>query len=63
LNAVRLGTYITIKCYSSINLAMRDWDGSFPSEEALTGNKRSFYPLSSLRVDGHSKIPESVMYN
>lgn len=63
LNAVRLGTYITIKCYSSINLAMRDWDGSFPSEEALTGNKRGFYPLSSLRVDGHSKIPESVMYN
>lgn len=63
LNAVRIGTYLTMKCYSSINLAMRDWDGSFPSEEALTGNKRSFYPLSSFRVDGHGKIPESVMFN
>lgn len=63
LNAVRMGTYITIKCYTSYNIAMRDWDGSYPGEEALTGNKRSFYPLSGLRVDGHSKIPQSVAYN
>ena len=63
LNAVRLGTYITVKCYTSTNVAMRDWDGSFPGEEALTGNKRSFYPLSGLRVDGHSKIPQSFAYN
>ena len=63
LNAVRVGTYITIKCYTSTNVGLRDWDGSFPSEDALTGNKRSFYPLSPLRVDGHSKIPDSVMYN
>lgn len=63
LNAVRLGTYITVKCYTSTNIAMRDWDGSFPGEEALTGNKRSFYPLSGLRVDGHSKIPQSFAYN
>ena len=63
LNAVRLGTYITIKCYTSSNIAMRDWDSSFPGEEALTGNKRTFYPLSGLRVDGHSKIPQSAMYN
>lgn len=63
LNAVKIGTYITIKCYSSTNLALRDWDSSFPGEEALTGSKRSFYPLSPLRVDGHSKIPESCMYN
>lgn len=63
LNAVRMGTYITIKCYTSYNIAMRDWDSSFPGEESLTGNKRSFYPLSGLRVDGHSKIPQSYMYN
>jgi hypothetical protein len=58
-----MGTYITVKCYTSYNIAMRDWDSSFPGEEALTGNKRSFYPLSGLRVDGHSKIPQSFAYN
>lgn len=63
LNAVRMGTYITVKCYTSYNIAMRDWDGSYPGEEALTGNKRSFYPLSGLRIDGHSKIPQSCAYN
>jgi hypothetical protein len=63
LNAVRIGTYITIKCYSSINLALRDWDMKYPAEEALTGNKRSFYPLSPIRIDGNSKIPESSVFN
>jgi hypothetical protein len=45
INAVRLGTYFTFKCYSSFNLAMRDWDRGYPSEETLTGSKRSFFPL------------------
>ena len=63
LNAVKMGTYLTMKFYSSTNVGLRDWDSSFPTEVALTGNKRSFHPLSNLRVDGHSKIPDSVMYN
>ena len=63
INAVRIGTYFTFKCYSTYNLAMRDVDNSYPSEQALTGNKRSFYPLTPIRVDGHSKIPESNLFN
>lgn len=63
INAVRIGTYFTFKCYSTYNLAMRDWDASFPAEEALMGGKRTFYPLSPIRVDGHSKIPESAVFN
>ena len=63
INAVRIGTYFTFKCYSTYNLAMRDFDRSYPSEQALTGNKRSFYPLAPIRVDGHTKIPESTLFN
>ena len=63
VNAVRIGTYFTFKCYSTYNLAMRDFDRSYPSEQALTGNKRSFYPLAPIRVDGHTKIPESTLFN
>ena len=63
VNAVRLGTYITFKCYTSYNIGMRDWDSSYPSEEALTGSKRSFYPLCPIRTDGNYKIPESYAYN
>jgi hypothetical protein len=54
-----MGTYITFRCYTTYNVAMRDWDRGYPSEESLTGCKRSFYPLSPIRVDGHYKIPES----
>ena len=63
VNAVQIGTYFTFKCYSSMNLHLRDWDRSYPSEEALTGNKRGFYPLYPLKIDGHSKLPESAVYN
>ena len=63
LNAVKMGTYFTFRCYSSMNLAMRDWDRGFPSEESLTGNKRGFYPLQPIRVDGNYKLPESCIYN
>lgn len=63
VNAVRIGTYFTFKCYSSMNLHFRDWDRSYPSEESLTGNKRAFFPLYPLKVDGDSKIPESSTYN
>jgi hypothetical protein len=38
LNAVRLGSWITFKLCSSINLAMRDLDFSYPDEALLTGH-------------------------
>lgn len=63
VNAVRLGTYFTFKCYTSYNVGLRDWDSSYPSEEAMTGSKRSFYPLCPIRTDGNYKIPESSAYN
>ena len=63
LNAVRIGTYITFRCYTSYNIAFRDFDRAYPAEEALTGCKRSFYPLSPIRTDGNYKIPESSIYN
>lgn len=63
VNAIQMGTYITFRCYTTYNVAMRDWDRGYPSEESLTGCKRSFYPLSPIRVDGHYKIPESNQFN
>lgn len=63
VNAVKMGMWITFKCYTSRNLAMRDWDAHQPTEEALIGHKRSFYPLSSMSVHGNNKVPDSVCYN
>lgn len=63
VNAVKMGMWITFKCYTSRNLAMRDWDAHQPTEEALIGHKRSFYPLSAMSVHGNNKVPDSVCYN
>ena len=63
INAVRIGTYLTFKCYTTNNMALRDVDAGYPSEESLTGSRRSFYPLQPLRVDGNYKIPESTLFN
>lgn len=61
INAVKLGHWVTYKVCSNINLAMRDVDLSNPSEEALHGMKRSFYPLQSM--DRGLKLPESKVIN
>lgn len=63
VNAVQLGSWITFKVYSSINLSMRNWDDSYISENGLTGMNRSFYPLSSMSTEGNTKIPESFVIN
>lgn len=63
LNAVQMGSWITFKCRSSINYALRSVDHSYVSEEALMGSPRSFYPKSSLLYRGENKLPESYLYN
>lgn len=63
VNAVQLGSWITFKVYSSINLSMRNWDDSYISENGLTGANRSFYPLSSMSTEGNAKVPESFVLN
>lgn len=63
VNAVKLGHWVTVKLCSSVNLAMRCLDYSYPSEEGLTGKPRGFYPLQSRSTTGESKIPESFVIN
>lgn len=63
LNAVRLGSWVTFKLCSNINLSMRDADYSYTEEELLTGNPRTFYPLSEISTDGNYKIPEASIIN
>lgn len=63
VNAIRLGSWITVKYYTSRNLSIRSLDYSYPSEEGLTGLKRGFYPLQEMSTDGNYKIPESSVVN
>lgn len=63
LNAVRLGSWITCKVCSNINLSMRDIDLSYPDEALLTGIQRTFYPLSEISTEGNYKIPEAAVIN
>lgn len=63
VNAVKLGSWITFKCYSNRNISIRSNDNSHASEKALTGLPRSFYPLSKPSTAGASKIPESQSMN
>ena len=63
INAVQLGSWITIKVRSGVNYALRSVDHSYVSEEALMGRPRSFYPLSELCWRGDNKIPDSYLYN
>lgn len=63
INAVQLGSWVTFTVRSNINLSMRNWDDSYPTEFGLTGVNRGFYPLQSMSVLGNYKIPESFMIN
>ena len=63
LNAVQMGSWITIKIKSSMNYALRSEDHSYVSEEALMGSPRSFYPRSKLLYRGENKLPDSYLYN
>ena len=63
LNAIKIGSWITFKCRSAQNYALRSVDHSYVSEEALMGAPRSFYPKSSLLEKGENKMPDSYLYN
>lgn len=63
VNAVQIGHWITFKCMSNINFASRAEDYSNPSEVALNGHPRTFYPASNLNYSGEYKIPESTSVN
>jgi hypothetical protein len=63
INAVQLGSWITFKLCSSVNLSLRSLDPSYPTEEGLTGLKRGFYPLQEMSTSGNYKIPEASIIN
>lgn len=63
LNAVQLGTWVTFRLISSINLNIRTLDDSIPDEVALTGHARGFYPYDNMCVEGPYKTPEALCYN
>lgn len=63
INAVPLGMWFTYKCLSSNNLGLRAVDRSYPDEQALMGNPRSFYPLSGRNLYSAGKIADSKILN
>lgn len=63
VNAVKLGSWYTVPVWSTRNISLRATDLSYPQEEGEFGHTRTFYPLSSLSVDGESKLPESNVMN
>ena len=63
INAVQMGSWITLKLRSSVNFALRSIDHSFVSEEALMGAPRSYYPMSQMTWRGRNKLPDSCLYN
>ena len=63
INAVQLGSWITLKLRSGVNYALRSVDHSYVSEEALMGFPRTYYPISQLAWRGNNKLPDSYLYN
>lgn len=63
VNAIKMGTWFTVKVRSSRNLGLRTVDLSYPSEEGMFGHPRGFYPLQGLDIEGSGKIPESHAFN
>ena len=63
INAVKLGSWITIKVKSSYNLSIRSLDESHLQEQGIMGRARGFYPLQQASADGGFKIPNSYVIN
>jgi hypothetical protein len=63
VNAVKLGSWITVKGRSSYNLSIRSLDERYTSEAAMMGRARGFYPLQQASADGGYKIPNSYLIN
>lgn len=62
-NAVKLGSWITIKVKSSYNLSIRSLDERYLEEKATMGRARGFYPLQQASAEGGYKIPNSYLIN
>lgn len=63
INAVKLGSWITIKIKSTNNLSIRTVDESNREEVAIFGHGRKFYPLEPISAEGGQKIPTSYISN
>ena len=63
INAVKLGSWITIKIKSTNNLSIRTVDESNREEVAIFGHGRKFYPLEPISAEGGQKIPTSYVSN
>ena len=63
INTVPMGMWVTYKCLSSYNLGLRSFDRSYVDEQALLGNPRGFYPVSSMSVKASQKIEDSWILN
>lgn len=63
INAIKLGAWLTIDVLSTNNLNIRSIDDTYPSEIALTGNTRGYYPYKEMDLSGNNKIPESSFIN
>lgn len=63
INAVKLGSWVTIKVESNYNLNLRSIDNSNPTETALYGHGRGFYPITKMTADGGFKIPDTTQLN
>lgn len=63
INAVQMGSWITLKVRSAMNYALRSQDHSYVSEEALMGSPRSFYPKNKMMWLGNHKLPDSYLFN
>jgi hypothetical protein len=63
VNAVKLGSWITVKGRSSYNLSIRSLDERYTAEAAMMGRARGFYPLQQASADGGYKIPNSYLIN
>lgn len=63
VNAVQLGSWITVRLRTSRNLSIRSSDSSNAGEMGLAGVPRGFYPLQQLTVHGNYKIPSSYLIN
>ena len=63
VNAIQMGMWVTFPVISYRNLNIRSLDNNYPEEEALTGNKRGFYPYYGLHPGGAFKMPESSILN
>ena len=63
INAVKLGSWITIKVKASRNLSIRSLDESFTTEMGEMGRARGFYPLQQASADGGYKLTNSYVFN